>query len=127
MPGQAVPPFKSAKEALMLFTLRSIWSIRTRTGTGPEIIAGHAPNGPNQIALGTATLNELNKTIGDTVHGEGPDGTHDYRIVGRAVFPRLDSPQPLANGAAQPAITCPLRSGFQIWESPSPMPGSPPG
>ena len=40
------------------------------------------------------------RRIGDTVHGAGPDGSHDYRIVGRAVFPRLDTPQPLANGAA---------------------------
>ena len=67
---------------------------------GPEIVSGRAPNGPDEIALGTATLDELGKTIGDTVHGDGPDGSHDYRIVGRAVFPKLDSPQPLANGAA---------------------------
>jgi len=38
--------------------------------------------------------------VGDTVHADGPDGSHNYRVVGRAVFPRLDSPQPVANGAA---------------------------
>jgi hypothetical protein len=66
----------------------------------PEIIAGRPPNSPDEVAVGTATLDELGKRIGGTVHGDGPDGSQDYRIVGRAVFPRLDSPQPLANGAA---------------------------
>jgi FtsX-like permease family len=77
------------------------WGFISLRGTiGPEIVAGRPPNSPDEIALGTATLDELGKGIGDSVHGEGPDGSHDYRIVGRAVFPVLDSPQPLANGAA---------------------------
>ena len=77
------------------------WGFMSLRGTvGPEIVAGRRPNSPDEIALGTATLDELGKRIGATVHGEGPDGSHDYRIVGRAVFARLDSPQPLANGAA---------------------------
>ena len=58
------------------------------------------PEGPGEIALGRSTLRELHKHVGDTVHADGPDGSHDYRIVGRAVFPHLDEPQPLANGAA---------------------------
>ena len=67
------------------------WGFRSLRGTiGPEIVAGRAPSGPDEIALGAATLDELGKRIGDTVHGEGPDGSHDYRIVGRAVFPKLD-------------------------------------
>lgn len=65
----------------------------------PKIVTGHAPNGPDQIAVGTATLHDLAKTIGNTVHGQGPDGSHNYRIVGTAAFPRVDTPQPLANGA----------------------------
>jgi hypothetical protein len=65
----------------------------------PEIVTGRAPNGPDEIALGTASLDELAKTIGGTVHGQGPAGSDTYRIVGTAAFPKLDSPQPLANGA----------------------------
>ena len=77
------------------------WAFRSIRGTiGPEIVAGRPPNGPDEIALGAASLDELRKRIGDTVHGDGPDGSHTFRIVGRAVFPKLDSPQPLANGAA---------------------------
>jgi ABC-type lipoprotein release transport system permease subunit len=77
------------------------WGFRSVRGAiGPEIVTGRAPRSPDEIALGGATFDELDKKIGDTVRGEGPDGSHTYRIVGRAVFPRLDSPQPLANGAA---------------------------
>ena len=94
------------------------WDFISRTGTiNPEIISGRAPAGPDEIALGAATLDELGTGIGATVHGEGPDGSHDYRIVGRAVFARLDSPQPLANGAAftheglVPLMTLDLNNG----------------
>lgn len=77
------------------------WGYTSLRGTiSPGIVAGRTPNGPNEIALGTASLHELGKTIGDSVHGKGPGGSHNYRIVGRAAFPKLDSPQPLANGAA---------------------------
>jgi hypothetical protein len=76
------------------------WGYTSLRGTiDPEILAGHPPTGPDEIALGTATLDELNKTIGDRVHGQGPDGNHNYRIVATAAFPKLDTPQPLANGA----------------------------
>jgi FtsX-like permease family len=77
------------------------WGYTPLHGTiSPEIITGHPPTGPDEIALGTATLDELNKTIGDRVHGQGQDGSHTYRIVATAAFPKLDTPQPLANGAA---------------------------
>jgi ABC-type antimicrobial peptide transport system permease subunit len=76
------------------------WAFRSVRGTiGSEIVAGRPPNGPDEIALGAASLDELSKRIGDTVHGEGPAGSQTFRIVGRAVFPKLDSAQPLANGA----------------------------
>ena len=76
------------------------WGFRNVHGTiDPEIIDGRSPHRRSEVALGAATLDELGKTIGDTVHADGPDGSHNYRIVGRAVFPELDGPQPLANGA----------------------------
>ncbi len=66
----------------------------------PEVIFGRAPQDSGEVVLGAATLGELGKNVGDSVHGDGPDGNFNYRIVGRAVFARLDSDQPLANGAA---------------------------
>ena len=76
------------------------WGFRSLRGTiGPEIVAGRPPNGPDEVALGAASLDELGKSIGDSVQGDGPDGSHTFRIVGRAAFPKIDYPQPLANGA----------------------------
>jgi hypothetical protein len=76
------------------------WGYRSLRGAiGPEIIAGRAPRGSGEVALGAATLDDLGKHLGATVHAEGPDGARDYRIVGQVVFPKFDFPQPLANGA----------------------------
>ncbi len=66
----------------------------------PEIISGRAPSAPNEVAVGTKTLDVLGKRIGDTVQIEGRRGKLDYEIVGRAVFPSLGPTQPLADGAA---------------------------
>jgi ABC-type antimicrobial peptide transport system permease subunit len=78
-----------------------VWGFTSLRGTlGPQVVAGREPRSPNEIALGASSLDELGKSIGDTVRGDGPDGSHRYRIVGRGVFPKLDSAQPLANGAA---------------------------
>jgi hypothetical protein len=84
------------------------WAYTSLRGRiAPEIVTGRAPNSPDEIALGTATLDASGKTIGESVHGQGPDGSHNYHIVGTAAFPKLDSPQPLANGAAltDPGLT----------------------
>jgi ABC-type antimicrobial peptide transport system permease subunit len=81
---------------------------RTVTGFGfeplrgniePEVIQGRAPSRPDEIALGTTTLNALHKKIGDEVTAVGPHTTHVYRIVGRVVVPELGSVQPLADSA----------------------------
>ena len=73
----------------------------------PEIVAGRAPAGPRQIALGSDTLDALGKTVGDTVQArcvhfcKGSNKILSYRIVGRAVFPTLGLGQEtMADGAA---------------------------
>ena len=65
----------------------------------PEIVAGRAPRGPGEVALGSQTLRTLGKGLGDSVLGQGPHGTFGYRIVGRVVTPDLNDPQPLADSA----------------------------
>ena len=97
------------------------WGYKSLHGViSPEVVSGRAPRGPNEVALGAATLDELGKRIGDTVHGQGPDGSHHYRIVGRVVFPKLDVAQPLANGAAFAS------AGFdRILSETNPTAGSP--
>ena len=61
---------------------------------------GRSPTGgPDEVALGQATLGALHKRIGDHVH-RAPRAGRSYRIVGRAVFPRITGQdlQPLADG-----------------------------
>ena len=77
------------------------WGFESLHGTiDPEVVAGHAPRAADEIALGSATLSGLHAHIGDLVPARGPNGTRNYRIVGRIVFPTLGEPQPLADGAA---------------------------
>jgi hypothetical protein len=71
-----------------------------RGAISAETVSGHAPRGPNEVALGSATLQALGKRVGDVVHANGSKGPVAYRIVGRVVLPRLGDPQPLADGAA---------------------------
>jgi hypothetical protein len=68
----------------------------------PAIIEGHAPGTADEVALGTLTLRALHKSIGDIVNVNASGKSHSYRVVGRAVFPRMINadPQPLADGAA---------------------------
>jgi hypothetical protein len=67
----------------------------------PEIVSGRAPRGPREIALGQETLSALHTRIGDSVRVRAPGSDRRYRIVGRAVFPRITGQdlQPLADGA----------------------------
>jgi hypothetical protein len=66
----------------------------------PEVVAGRAPRGRREVALGSTTLHALGKGIGDMVKVRGRTAKLDYRIVGRVVFPTLGQAQPLADGAA---------------------------
>jgi ABC-type antimicrobial peptide transport system permease subunit len=77
------------------------WGFTPIRGTiGPEVVTGRAPRAPDEVALGATTLRALGKSLGDTVQARGPNGPVRYTIVGRAVFPILDQPQALADGAA---------------------------
>ncbi|HEY7106255.1 MAG TPA: FtsX-like permease family protein [Acidimicrobiia bacterium] len=75
------------------------WSFTPLRGTlGPEVLSGRAPSGAHDVALGAVTLEDLGKSIGDTVT-VGSGKTTDYRIVGSVVLPTLGMSQPLADGA----------------------------
>ncbi len=79
------------------------WGFTHLRGTiDPEIIAGRTPATSDEIALGTQTMSALHLHLGDITHVTGGGHEHTYRIVGRAVFPRLGGSdiQPLADGAA---------------------------
>jgi len=80
------------------------WSFTSLRGKiAPQVVAGRAPRADGEVMLGAATLTTLHKHIGDVVVANGPQGDVRYRIVGRAVFPRLsatsDFQQPIDDGA----------------------------
>jgi hypothetical protein len=59
--------------------------------TGAPVTAGRAPVGPDEVALGRLTMDELGLTIGDAVL-TGPGAR--LHVVGQAVIPMLDNAEP---------------------------------
>jgi hypothetical protein len=52
----------------------------------PAVVQGRAPIQPDEIALGSTTLRELGKQIGDTAQASTAGASQRLRIVGRVVF-----------------------------------------
>ena len=73
--------------------------------TGLVIVEASEPHGPDEVALGTDTLDRLipSRAIGDSVEVTGPTGSLPLLIVGRTVFPV----GPLADGVVM------TREGFE--------------
>jgi ABC-type lipoprotein release transport system permease subunit len=55
----------------------------------PPLLEGHAPRADNQIVLGTQTLRQLHKQIGQSVQIAAPNGTLTLHIVGRMISPSV--------------------------------------
>jgi hypothetical protein len=53
----------------------------------PQIVEGRVPLGPTEAALGTDTLDRLERSVGDRVDVTGPTATRTFEIVGRSVSP----------------------------------------
>jgi ABC-type lipoprotein release transport system permease subunit len=75
---------------------------RGQSDISPTILEGRGPRGPNEIALGTRTLREIDADVGDTVE-VGLVARHRapvrMRVVGRAVFPVFAVAGQLGDGA----------------------------
>ena len=66
----------------------------------PTVVEGRAPQGPDEILLGTRTLRELDRSIGDSVEvGFGSRRT-PLRIVGRGVLSEFAGGARLGEGAS---------------------------
>lgn len=65
----------------------------------PTLLAGRAPVGDDEVALGTENLERLGVAVGDVVPVDGPPPTRSLRVVGVAVFPEVGIDGDLANGA----------------------------
>ena len=55
----------------------------------PPIVDGRGPRTPGEIVLGTNTLEDIGRSVGDTVDVRVADRRASLRIVGRAVLPGL--------------------------------------
>ena len=58
--------------------------------TFPAIIEGRAPNAVDEIVLGTRSLLDLRRSVGDTVIVDPGSGPRNMTIVGTTAFPRLN-------------------------------------
>jgi hypothetical protein len=59
---------------------------------------GRLPQRRDEVALGTATLDDIGAAVGDRVAG-GPKGDRAYEIVGEAFFPNLSGREAYDEGA----------------------------
>jgi hypothetical protein len=94
---------------------------RSRASVAPPILSGHSVRTSRQIVLGTVTLAQLHKHVGDRVtvsNGVSPPST--LRIVGTATLPTIGvggSQHPeMGTGALVPNLVLPLHSndGYQL-------------
>jgi FtsX-like permease family len=53
------------------------------------IVEGRAPAGPDEIVLGSETLEDLGVNVGSRVEVDTGDGVHAMEITGRGVFPHM--------------------------------------
>jgi hypothetical protein len=70
-----------------------------RGAISPQIVAGRAPRGPNEIALGSVTLSAVNKDWGNCRRGPGGDCRYRSSVAPKAPTLSSESLQPLADGA----------------------------
>jgi hypothetical protein len=66
----------------------------------PTVVEGRAARAPDEVVLGSETLDRLGRDLGEFADAEGPGGVRRFRIVGRGVFPSPEDPVALADGAA---------------------------
>jgi hypothetical protein len=63
------------------------------------VLDGHAPRRPDEIALGTVTMQTLHVHLGDHVVGRTRAGKATFRVVGTVAVPMVSDPQAVADGA----------------------------
>jgi hypothetical protein len=66
-----------------------VLGVEERAGVSPPLLSGRPLRNPNEVILGTRTLKDLKKRIGDTVVLGPGEEDRSLRIVGTAVFPTV--------------------------------------
>ena len=67
----------------------SVMGASPHARVSPPILAGHGYNDVNEIVLGTATLHQLHKQVGDSVEVSTGGVSTKLRIVGTATLPTI--------------------------------------
>ena len=67
----------------------SVMGASPHASVSPPILTGHGFNDVNEIVLGTATLNQLHKKVGDSVEVSSGLVTTKLQIVGTATLPTI--------------------------------------
>jgi ABC-type lipoprotein release transport system permease subunit len=74
-------------QGVQLDTLLAIDPLRG--SVHPPLLEGRPPRGPDEIVLGSHTLRELHRRVGQTVTTATPAGPLTLRIVGRMIVPSV--------------------------------------
>jgi ABC-type lipoprotein release transport system permease subunit len=111
-----------------------------RGSIAPTIVVGRAPGRVDEVALGAAALDAIDKGVGDSVEVRSDSRTRRFRVAGQVVLPSLsDEPEALANGAVFsrggfvrlfPSVTVPnvnLVARFADDVNPQALPRTPSG
>jgi hypothetical protein len=67
----------------------SVMGASSHARVSPPVLAGHGFNDVNEIVLGTATLHQLHKQVGDSVEVSSGGASTKLRIVGTATLPTI--------------------------------------
>src|SRR5439155_21055834 len=68
--------------------------------TPPTVVEGRAPTAPNEIMVGTRTLDDLHGRVGDEIDVSVGGRPAQLRVVGRGVLPEFAGAARLGEGAA---------------------------
>jgi predicted lysophospholipase L1 biosynthesis ABC-type transport system permease subunit len=68
--------------------------------TPPTVVEGRAPRTADEIMVGTRTLDDLHRKVGDEVELAAGDRTARLRVVGRGVLPEFAGAARFGEGAA---------------------------
>ena len=100
------------RSELRAFSIESV-----KGSTTLRIRSGRLPTSPTEIAIGAASLRDFGADVGDTVRAVRADGrgSEDLVVVGQAVLPTLDNPDPGRGAALTPeGLERIARSGGEI-------------
>ncbi len=60
----------------------------------PPLVSGRSPTQPDELSVGSKTLREMHRHVGDTVTISGTAGSRRMKIVGAAVYPSVGVSDP---------------------------------